>query len=220
MKLRVPPGRAGRLWLRERLEAARKAADLLEHKQRELEVELKRIGTIAERRERAWEDAARDAAEWLARADVVGTALSIRLASELLKRPAEVQLQWRQVMGVRYAADHVTRVPEPSRVSSLSGGSALAPATSAYRSAVDAAVGHAVARSALARIRTEIDRTTRRLRALQLRAIPAHERALSALELALDEKSREEAIAAHWAAGAPTTLTEPWSTTAEEVGGT
>lgn len=203
MSLRIPPGRAGRLWLRERLTAAHKAADLMDHKRRELEAELSRVRTIAAEREQTWTEASREAAEWLRRVDAVGAERSIRLASSLLDQQAQVELEWRQVMGVRYAADYDMRLPSASSLESLSGGAALAPALAAYRHAAEAAVAHAVARSAVERILRDIERTKRRQRALELRAIPAHERALAALELALDEKSREEAVSARWAAEAP-----------------
>lgn len=204
MRLRTPPGRAGRLWLRERLAAARKAADLMDHKRRELEAERQRVRTIATDRERAWRAAAAEAAKWLRRVDAAGSEQSIRLATSLTSSAAEVDLQWRQVMGVRYAADYALRVPPAPAIAFLEGGPALAPALAAYRRAVDAAVAHAVARTALTHIQADMDRTKRRLRALELRAIPAHETALGELELALDERSREDAVAARWAAdGAP-----------------
>lgn len=204
MRLRIPPGRAGRLWLRERLAVARNAADLLEHKRRELEVELQRVRTIAGQRERAWREAVHEGERWLERFDATGAQRSMRLAAALDGDLAEVRLEWQQVMGVRYPTDYTVRFPAEPRVQSLEGGAALVPALAAYRRAVDAAVAHAVARTALARIRADIDRTTRRLRALRLRAIPAHERALAALEIALDEKDRDDAVAARWAAeGAP-----------------
>jgi V/A-type H+/Na+-transporting ATPase subunit D len=204
MRLRIPPGRAGRLWLRERLAAAKKAADLMDHKRRELEAELRRVRTILGERERAWRAAAREAEQWLCRADAAGAERSLRLGGALVDARAEVELDWRQVMGVRYAADYATRLPTEPPVSSLDGGTALAPAVASYRRAVEAAIAHAIARTALDRIRTDIERTKRRLRALELRAIPAHESALRELELTLDERSRQEAVAARWAAeGAP-----------------
>jgi len=200
MRLRIPPGRAGRLWLRERLAAARKAAELMDHKRRELESEMQRVRTIVADRERIWASAARDAALWLSRIDESGGGRSLRLAATLSRRPPEVELRWRQVMGVRYAADYDVRFPPEPPVSGLDVGAALAPAVTAYRRAVEAAIAHAVARTALARIREDLDTTKRRLRALDLRAVPACEHALATLELSLDEKSREEAVAARWAA--------------------
>lgn len=200
MRLRVPPGRAGRLWLRERLASAHKAADLLDHKRRELEGELQRLRTIAGRREKAWRAAALEAEQWLERVDGAGAERSLRLTVSLEGKPADVQLKWQQVMGVRYPTDHTVQFPEDLPVSSLDGGAALVPAATAFRQAVDAAVAHAVARTAVDRIQADVQRTIRRLRALNLRAIPAHESALAALELVLDEKDRQDTVAARWAA--------------------
>lgn len=200
MRLRIPPGRAGRLWLRERLASARNAADLLDHKRRELEAELQRVGTIATRRENAWRSAAMDARQWLGRVDEIGGQRALRLAATLTKGPAEIELRWQQVMGVRYPTTYALRTPAEPRVSSLEGGAALMPTIAAYRRALDAAVAQAIAAAAVARIRADIARTVRRLQALRLRAIPAHESALAALELTLDEKDREDAVAARWAA--------------------
>jgi V/A-type H+-transporting ATPase subunit D len=200
MRLRIPPGRAGRLWLRERLAAARKAADLMDHKRRELDGELSRMRTICAERERAWRAAMQNATSWMRRVDATGAARSVRLGTALLTEEATIELTWRQVMGVRYAAEYELRLPTEPPISSLNGGAALDPALTAFRHATDAAMAHAIARTALARIESDLERTKRRLRALELRAIPTHEEALRALELSLDEKSREEAVAARWAA--------------------
>jgi len=199
MRLRIPPGRSGRLWLRNRLQAATKAAELLDHKRRELEVELRHVLGIAGRREESWRAAVKEAAGWLERVDLTGGDRSLPLVTQLIGGQAEVRVEWRHVMGVHYPVDYRLSFPPPARVAVLEGGAALVPAQAAYRRAVDAAVAHAVASTAVVRIRADIDRTVRRLRALELRAIPAQEAALAALELALDEKDREEAVAARWA---------------------
>jgi V/A-type H+-transporting ATPase subunit D len=200
VKLRIPPGRAGRLWLRDRLEAARNATDLLDHKRRELEEELRRVERITRQRETEWRDAYAKAERWLARVDATGASRSLRLADTLQTGRAEVDLEWRSVMGVRYPTDFRLRLPTNPAVSALDGGAALAFALVAFREATEAAVAHATAETALSRIREDITRTIRRLRALELRIVPAHESALGALELSLDEKDREDAVSARWAA--------------------
>jgi len=202
VRLRIPPGRAGRLWLRGRLAAARSAADLLDHKRRELESELHRMDTILSRRSQAWREAMAEAGRWLTRMDAIRGARARNIAWALAKDPARARLTWRQVMGVRYPTEYQLELPSSPNVAPLDGGAALAFAFDAYRRAVDAAVAHAVARTARANIRAETDRTIRRLRALTLRAIPAHEEALHALELRLDEQDREDAVRARWAAEA------------------
>jgi V/A-type H+-transporting ATPase subunit D len=200
MRLRIPPGRAGRLWLRERIVAARNAAELLDHKRRELEAELGRLGSITSRRQRDWDRAMAEAQQWLARVDATGGNRSLRLVEAMQTGRAEVTLEWRAVMGVRYPTDFSLSFPEKPAVAALDGGAALAFALDAYRRAVHAALAYATAEAALTRIRTDITRTVRRLRALDLRILPAHESALKSLELSLDEKDREDAIGASWAA--------------------
>ncbi len=202
MRLRIPPGRAGRLWLRERLASARGAADLLDHKRRELESELARMGTILAQRTKTWRRAMADAERWLARTDATAGGRAIRMAAALEPTGADVTLEWRQIMGVHYPVDVDVRLPAAPSVASLDGGAALTEALAAFRTAVQAAAAHAVARTAHERIRAELGRTIRRLRALELRAIPAHQQALDALELQLDERDREEGVSARWAAGA------------------
>jgi V/A-type H+-transporting ATPase subunit D len=201
MRLRTPPGRAGRLWLRGRLAAAVNAADLLDHKRRELESELTRIRRILGRRTKAWQKAMADAQRWLGRIDLTAGGRALRMAAALERTRAEVELQWRQTMGVRYPTDFRLDFPAGPPVLSLDGGTAVTVASTFYRAAVQAAVAHAVARTAQERIQAELDRTIRRLRALKLRAIPAHRKALATLELQLDERDREEGVTARWASG-------------------
>jgi V/A-type H+-transporting ATPase subunit D len=199
VRLRIPPGRTGRLWLRDRIASAESAAGLLDHKRRELESELHRMDTILGRRTREWRDAIAEAERWLGRVNAIGGGRALRLAAALEPGEARVRLEWRQVMGVHYPTDFGLDVPSAPAIASLDGGAALAFALEAYRRAVNAGVAHAVARTARGRIQADLDRTIRRLRALELRAIPAHEGALRALEVRLDEKDREDAVSARWA---------------------
>jgi V/A-type H+-transporting ATPase subunit D len=202
VRLRIPPGRAGRLWLRDRIASAESATGLLDHKRRELESESLRMERILGQRLRAWHAAVAEAERWLGRVRTTDGGRALQLAAALEPGEARVVLQWRQVMGVHYPTEFQIELPSPPAVASLDGGAALAFALDAYRRAVRAAVAHAVARTAHARIRADLARTIRRLRALELKAIPAHEEALRELEVTLDEKDREDAVSARWAAEA------------------
>ena len=64
MPLHVPPGRTGRLWLRERLAVAERAADVLEQKRRVLMSESIRLRSVAEETRGTWDDACRLAETW------------------------------------------------------------------------------------------------------------------------------------------------------------
>jgi V/A-type H+-transporting ATPase subunit D len=72
------------------------------------------------------------------------------------------------------------------------GGAALLSAADAHRAAVQAALRVAVAEGALRRIDAELGATRLRRNAIQRTWIPAHEEALRALELALEELERED----------------------------
>ena len=65
-------------------------------------------------------------------------------------------------------------------------------AATAHRRALEAAVRVGVAERALELIQADLRATTLRRVAIERRWIPAHERALAALELGLDEVERED----------------------------
>lgn len=198
MKVRTPPGRAGRTWLRRRLVVASRAAELLEHKRHELEAELGRLTGVVERTERDWKRSFGEATHWLARVDATGGARALRLAQAGLTGRVAADLTWRSVMGVRYPSDVACRVPDPAGVTPLEGGAALSFAIAAYGEATEDGVKHAAAQAAHLRIVAELRRTRRRLRALEARAVPAYEDALAILELRLDEEERGDLVRAKW----------------------
>jgi V/A-type H+-transporting ATPase subunit D len=61
-----------------------------------------------------------------------------------------------------------------------------------------AAIRPAVAARAEQELTSELGRTARRLRALRQSWLPQHEQALAALDLALDELQREQAVRVRW----------------------
>src|SRR5207344_2001180 len=81
LALRVPPGRAGRLWLMRRLEVGRRGAEVLDQKRGTLLRERLRLaGQLAEA-DREWERAAAAAAAWNARAWAAAGPRALRLAA-------------------------------------------------------------------------------------------------------------------------------------------
>jgi V/A-type H+-transporting ATPase subunit D len=101
-------------------------------------------------------------------------------------------------MGATYPSDAEVQLPPTPDLVAPGGSSALPFAASAHGRAVEAGARHAATRLALERIDAELATTIRRLRALERRWIPAHEQALAALTLALDEGEREDAVRARW----------------------
>ena len=198
MRLRTPPGRAGRLWLRHRIETAGHAADLLEHKRRELEAELRRLEAVRSRAAHALQAAVAEAARSLAFVDAAVATGQVGAAASF-EGAATLEVDWRNVVGVRYPIRAQVGFGPPARLSMFPGGAALAEARDAHRRALEAAVASAAAEAAHGRVRAEWERTSRTARALDLEVLPSHRAALAALELRLDEEEREDVTRVRWA---------------------
>jgi V/A-type H+/Na+-transporting ATPase subunit D len=198
MALRIPPGRAGRTWLLDRLEIARRGAALLDTKRAALLREQKRVRAEAVAARRAWEEAAAKASLWSARAALLDGAERLELLTRHVDGQAAVQLRRSNVMGAWIPSAERIAVPDAPPLSALGGSSALVIAARACREATYAAVRCAVAERADAELSFELGRAARRLRALEERWIPQHEQALAQLELTLDESQREQAARVRW----------------------
>jgi V/A-type H+-transporting ATPase subunit D len=194
----VPPGRAGRVWLRHRQAVAERGADLLETKVRILTAEQDRAALLAERTARDWTAAAERAERWMLRAALLGGRRGLRLAVD--REPAEVLLTWATTMGVTYPEGTEVREPEPDPDAATPDGTALVQARQVARRALEAAAAHAAATAALEALDVEVATTRRRLRALQERWVPALQDAAEALAEALEQQEREEGVRLRWAA--------------------
>lgn len=197
--LRVPPGRAGRLWLRHRLAVAERGVGLLEQKLRVLQAAQQRLRDEAERAERVWLTSAAEADLWGLRAGLAGGQRSLRMAAP--HERAEVHLPWVTVMGVRYPGDASCAPPtgEPGD-GVVTGSAAVVRARTAYELALQAAVCHAAGGAAVRVVDAEITTTRQRQRALRKHWIPRLRQALIDVELALEEQDRAEAVRRRWAA--------------------
>ncbi len=198
MRLRTPPGRAGRQWLARRLAVADRGARVLDDKRRALLHERTRFAALVDETRSMWEEAVADAETWQRRALLISGQRSLKLACFYTTEPTRVRLAWRRSMGATYPSEAEVKVPPTPDVVAPGGSSALAYAASAYGRAVEAGARYGAARLALERIEAELATTIRRLRALERRWIPSHEQALAALNLALDEGEREDAVRARW----------------------
>jgi V/A-type H+-transporting ATPase subunit D len=203
---RVPPGRAGKVWLTRRLHAGRLAADLLDRKLQVLRVEQERLELQRERTQRRWQQAWRTADTWGLRGAMAGGLRELRFATP--STVAELRVTWITVMGVRYPAEADCKPPPASPEDRGPGAAALVEAAAAYRQAVRAAAAYAAATAACQVIEAEVAETRRRLRAITERWIPRLESRLWRLRQELDETEREETFrrhAADRAQGAPRT---------------
>jgi len=194
--LRVPPGRAGRLWLQHRLQVATRGADLLEQKLRILHAEEQRYALLARRTEAEWVRRSTEADTWLLRAELLGHQRGTRLATG--QDPVRVDVVWADVMGVRYPERATCQVPTPPPAASA--GTATALAAQALSTAVESAAQHAVAARAHRIVQTEEQVTRRRLRAIRDHWIPKLEDSRRQVALGLEEIERGDAARLHWAA--------------------
>jgi V/A-type H+-transporting ATPase subunit D len=194
----VPPGRAGRVWLRHRHAVAERGSDLLETKLRILAAERERAALQAEGTAREWAVAAEEADRWLLRAALLGGRRGLRLAVD--REPAAVHLTWATTMGVTYPDDTEVVAPEPDPDAATPDGAALVAARRAARQGLAAAAAHAAATAALEALDAEVRVTRRRLRALQERWLPRLDEATASLTEALEEQEREEGLRLRWAA--------------------
>ncbi|MGZ4184379.1 MAG: V-type ATP synthase subunit D [Solirubrobacteraceae bacterium] len=198
MALRIPPGRAGRTWLLRRLDVAHRGAQLLDRKRQVLLAEQLRVRAEAEQARHDWNDAAAEVETWTARAGIVDGAVRLELLARHVQDRASLELSWRNLMGAQLPRAEAVDVPEPPDLSALGASSAAVLLARACSDAARAAARYAVARRAEAELSVELGRAARRLRALRDRWIPQHEQALVALDLALDEAQREQAIRVLW----------------------
>jgi V/A-type H+-transporting ATPase subunit D len=198
MAIRVPPGRAGRIWLLRRLEVAHRGADVLDQKRRTLLRERQRLAERLSAAAADWEHAARAAAAWNARAQALAGQRRLRLAA-LHSGTATVTVTWRNMLGVIVPIDARFESGGTPDFVALGGGASIALAAQAHAEALSAAAVYAATRAANEAIATELATTTVRLRAIEQRWIPDHEAALKTLELTLDENELADIARARWA---------------------
>jgi V/A-type H+/Na+-transporting ATPase subunit D len=189
VRVRYPPGRAGRPWLAHRLDVARRGAELLRQKQLALQREQDRLEPLLAQARSEWEHRAREAERWLARAAMLGGERQLDYVPSAL---AQVTVSWRTILGVRCPADPELALPSDRELVPAGASAAVYCATAAHRRALEVAVRVGVAERALERIQTDLRATRLRRVAIERRWIPAHERALAELELGLDEVERED----------------------------
>ncbi len=187
----VPPGRAGRNWLRRRQSIAVRGREQLDRKLRILFPERQRLGLQAERHRADWEAACAEARRWLLRAALLGGQDGIRTASPA--EEATVEVQWTTSMGLSYPVDAAIVDPGPAPEQQRTN-AGIAPASAAFRAAAVAGARLAAAEEAVRRMDAEIAVTRRRLRALEKRWLPRIEGSLALLELSLEQAELEEGM--------------------------
>ncbi len=195
-RMRNPPGRAGRLWLRERLELADRAVSLLDTKVRLLRRELERLEVLATESGSSWAVACNQAQEWQCRAVVMGSMRDVRL--NMPSGLAELTVVDDTVMGVAFPRTVSCDIPLRDRDQAPIGSVAVLEAANAFGTALRAGVASAAAAAACKAVRAEIAVTSQRLRALRDRWIPDLAAALKDVDAGLDELERADLARLRW----------------------
>jgi V/A-type H+-transporting ATPase subunit D len=191
--LRFPPGRAGRVWLSERLAVATSALSLLENKRALLEGEQRRLRAHLDRTARDWERACSAALEWQMRAALFGGTRSVLEAAPVAH--ADVQVRRTTLAGVDYpeSIESAASQADSAQIISSAG---LYHACEAHRRALAAAAEHAAAAAAVRAVERELAVTRIHARAVRHRRIPGLRAALAELDLTLEERERDERVTA------------------------
>jgi V/A-type H+-transporting ATPase subunit D len=197
----LPQGRAGRVWLRRRLEVAERASGVLERKRRLLRREQRRLSLLLRRTGGEWDDACAGADRWWLRAALTSGEGPLVVTAGRTEGSAAVNLGWQSTTGVAYPGE--VDVVFPGQVPETTN-AALVSAAGAYRRALEAGVRHAAVSCAVGRVDAELEATAQRLRSIDRRWIPGLRRDLADVEQRLDELEREAAVCLRWARGAAT----------------
>lgn len=188
---RVPPGRAGRLWLRRMLITVNRGREQLDRRLRVLIPELQWRRLEAARRQEEWTQAWTAAEEWLLRSEILTGREGILQA--VPQGELEVTVHWTTAMGCTYPLEiAVASVPETDPAPAPN--AALPEAVVAVRAALEAGLRAAAAEEAVRRIEDDIALTRRRLHGLENRWLPWLEESLRGVEQALEQAELDDAI--------------------------
>lgn len=194
--MRIPPGRAGRLWLERRLATAQHAGKLLTQKLAILNREEQRLVQRAEEGTEQWRRLCTESETWTLRAAVLSSRRALRLASDGTTAQAEIAMGF--TIGIEHPVGCVMHLKQQDPP--VAGSAAVSQAAEAARAAVEAALSVAVATAALRTVQAEQAATRRTLRAVEQRWIPRLSSTLALVRLELEELEHAEGVRHRWAA--------------------
>jgi V/A-type H+-transporting ATPase subunit D len=174
---------------------ASQGRDLLEQKRAALMKEFMRTADIALEHSDALQVSAADANRSLARSEVMAGAESVRSAALASRGAFELEVTTRNVMGVRIPHIEQKNVSRSflERGYSIVGTSiSIDETASAFEQEVEAIIRLAETELRLSRLGNEIQRTSRRLNALDHFLIPRLKAERDFIQMALDERERAD----------------------------
>jgi len=187
-RVKHPPGRAGRMWLRRRLATAELGCEQLGRKLVALLAEQERLRGQQSSCRRTWAAAVAQARSWELRAGMLGgqDAGNVRPTEH-----ASIELTWSTTVGV-YLPAEARRVGPPPDLQAPPANTAVVLAAEAFGTALAAGIELAVAEEAVRRVDLEVALTRRRVRALEKRWLPTLRQALADVEQSLERDEQEE----------------------------
>jgi len=174
---------------------ARQGRELLEQKRTALMKEFLRIADTVMERSDALQQAATDARQALAQAESVAGTESVHSAALASRSELPLQVTTASVMGVKVPHIEQKRVARSAlgRGYSIVGTSTtIDEAASAFEIEIDSIIRLAESELRLTRLAAEIQRTSRRLNALDHLLIPRLENERDFIQMALDERERSD----------------------------
>ena len=183
------------LALKAQITLAKQGRELLEQKRTALMKELLKMADTVIERSDALDSAAADAHLALVRAKAVAGTESVKSAALASRTEFPLEVRATSVMGVRVPYIEQKRILHPAfgRGYSIVGTSiTIDEAASAFKVEVNAIIRLAESELRLTRLAAEIQRTSRRLNALEHLLIPRLEADRDFIQLALDERERAD----------------------------
>ncbi len=177
------------------LTLAKQGRELLEQKRTALMKEFLRIADIVMERSDALQHAASNARQALARAEAMAGTEAVHSAAMASRTELTLQVSPVSVMGIKVPQIEQKRVSRPmvGRGYSIVGTSiTIDEAAEAFENEVDTLIQLAESELRLTRLASEIQRTSRRLNALDHLLIPRLEAERDFIQMALDERDRSD----------------------------
>jgi V/A-type H+-transporting ATPase subunit D len=177
------------------LELARQGHDLLEEKRTALMREFLRIADTVVERSEALQAAAARAREALARAEAVAGPEAVTSAALAARGELRLEVKTATVMGVKVPNIEQRRVARPSLgrgYSVVNSSITIDEAADAFEAEVNSIIQLAESELRLTRLVEEVQRTSRRVNALEHLLIPRLEAERDFIQMALDERERAD----------------------------
>ncbi len=183
------------LALKAQIELSKQGHELLQEKRAVLMKELLRVAEAALQGSNTLQEAATEAEYSLARAEAMAGPEAVRAAALATHADLPLQVETVTLMGLKVPRIERKRISRSmlARGFSITAMSiTIDEAASAFESEVDAIIEQAEIELRLSRLAAEVQRTSRRLNALEYSLIPRLEAERNRIEMALDERERAD----------------------------